>query len=97
MAPTMTTWSGAGNACLSSVLPIAYVDDLVMHGIMAMGGTHLCSGKAANVQLKAATESHHACVLRGVRLALHDLQPGDTGKALRILSVLMLVAHYEVS
>jgi len=96
-APTMTTRSGSGNTCLSSVLPIAYVDDLVMHSVMAMGGTHLCSRKSDTAELKAATENHYACVLRGVRLALHDLQPEDTGKALRILSVLMLMAHYEVS
>ena len=95
--PTMTTSSGSGNACLSSVLPIAYIDDLVMHGVMAIGGAHLCSRNANNSQLRAATESHYACVLRGVRLALHDLQPEDTGKMLRILSVLMLMAHYEVS
>jgi hypothetical protein len=94
--PTMTTSSGSGNACLSSVLPIAYIDDLVMHGVMAIGGTQLCSRNANNAQLRAATESHYACVLRGVRLALHDLHPEDTGKMLRILSVLMLMAHYEV-
>jgi hypothetical protein len=67
-----------------------------MHSVMAMGGTNLCSRKDGNAQLRAATESHYACVLRGVRLALHDLRPEDTGKALRILSVLMLIAHYEV-
>lgn len=94
--PTMTTWSGSGNACLSSVLPIAYIDDLVMHSVMAMGGTHLCSGKGNTAELRAATESHYACVLRSVRLALHDLQPEDTGKVVRILSVLMLMAHCEV-
>jgi hypothetical protein len=57
----------------------------------------LCSRNANNAELRAATESYYACVLRGVRLALLDLQQEDTGKMLRILSVLILIAHYEVS
>jgi hypothetical protein len=90
--PTMTASSRSGNACLSSILPIAYIDDLVIHGLMAIGGNHLCSRNTNNAQLRAATESHYACGLRGVRLALHEVQPGDTGKMLRILAVLMLMA-----
>jgi hypothetical protein len=95
-APTMTTWLGAGNSCLSSVLPIAYIDDLAMHSVIALGGAHLCSRKTDNTELTAATKCHYAFVLRGVRLALHELQPEDTMKVLRILLVLVLVAHYEV-
>jgi hypothetical protein len=72
-----------------------------MHSVMATGGTHFCSRKANNAQLMDVTESHYACVLRGVRLALHDLKSEEsrvsTEKVPRILSVLMLMAHHEVS
>jgi hypothetical protein len=95
-APSMTTWVGVDNACLSSVLPIGYVDDLVMHSVMAVGGAHMCSGKAVNAQVRAATMSHYASMLRGVRLALHEVRLEDTGKMLRILLVLVFMAHYEV-
>jgi Fungal specific transcription factor domain len=96
-APTMTTWLGASNSCLSSVLPIAYIDDLAMHSVLALGGAHLCSKKADNTEVMAATKSHYDFVLRGVRLALHELKPEDTMKVLRILLVLVLTAHYEAS
>jgi hypothetical protein len=94
--PLMATTLPAQNPALSTILPMAYVDDLVMNCVMMVGGTHLCCKDPEKLEFQTATRRHYACVLRGLRTALHDLQPSNTGKVLRILVVLILIAKYEV-
>ena len=94
--PRLTVTTSPHNVGMTSVLPLAYMDDLVMHSILAIGGTMLALKQADPGPLETATESHYACLLRGVRSALQDLQPQETTKVLRILMVLVLTATYEV-
>jgi hypothetical protein len=94
--PLMATTPPAKNPALSTILPMAYVDDLVMNCVMMVGGTHLCYKDPEKLEFQTATRRHYACVLRGLRTALHNLQPTNTGKVLRILVVLILMANYEV-
>jgi hypothetical protein len=90
------------NPYLTVVLPVAYIDDLLFHCVVAIGGAHLDSRQsAANAPTPGSTSSvtmyHYSHVLRKLHTAISGLQRDDTGQVLRVLLALVLTASYEVS
>lgn len=84
------------NPFMSVVMPLAYVDDLVMQCVMALGGANLTFKQPAKVDIQASMMTHYCCVVTSLRKAFRNLSSEDTGKVLRVLLVIILVANFEV-
>ncbi|KAL1868225.1 hypothetical protein VTK73DRAFT_3787 [Phialemonium thermophilum] len=93
--PLLLSVASWHNPFLSVVLPLAYVDDLLMHCVIAVGGAHLSCKCQDQPDLHEATHHHYLKVLQGLREGLRDLKPQDVHKILRILLVLTMLSLYE--
>lgn len=83
---------------ITSLVPTAYMDDLLMHAMLAVSGAHLSFKQPENDEVIQATMSHYNAVIRNIRqeIGQPDLQ-NDTVKTTRLLLVLIMLCHYEVS
>lgn len=86
------------NPFITHVLPLAYSDDLLMHAVMALSGIHLSYQQKDNLDIQLATRNHYSLLLKGLRLAFVDesKQP-CTERSLRLLVILVVLCHVEVS
>jgi len=84
------------NPYITSLLPVAYLDDLVMHAILALSGTHLGFKQKLNVEVHGATSRHYDLVLRGLQRAIDNLDLSDSRRIVRILLVLLILCTFEV-
>ena len=85
------------NPFLLSVLPLAQVDDLLMHCVMALGGAHLGS-KVINMsaEIQTATMHHYFHVLRSLRKNIDNASSWSTTETLRTLLALIMISLFEV-
>jgi len=81
---------------MTVVLPLAHVDDLLFHCVVAVGGAHLSSRQSVPAEVHGATIRHYSFVLRILRTVIHGLHPGNANQILRILLALALTGSYEV-
>lgn len=83
---------------ITSLVPTAYMDDLLMHAMLAVSGAHLSFKQPENDEVIQATMSHYNAVIRNIRqeIGQPDLQ-NDAVKTTRLLIVLIMLCHYEVS
>jgi len=86
----------SSNPYMTVVLPLAHVDDLLFHCVVAVGGAHLSSRQSVPAEVHGATIRHYSFVLRILRTVIHGLQPGNVNQILRILLALALTGSYEV-
>ncbi|CAI6266808.1 unnamed protein product [Periconia digitata] len=86
------------NPFVDVILPVAYDDDLLMHTLLAISGTHLSySYKVAGVSPFAyATYKHYAHVLRELQRDVDTLVRRDVSHVVRLLVLLNFLAIYEV-
>lgn len=88
------------NPFITYVLPLATVDDLVMNVILALGGVHQLAYNPEHnsVDVYRDTYKHYALALQGLKSACSPpSSEWDTEKRVRVLLVLVLLAHVEVS
>lgn len=85
------------NPFITLLLPLGYMDDLLMHGLLAFGGAHLTHKESSNVELATATRLHYSRLIGGLRAEFASLREDDLEKTERLLRVLMVACHYEVS
>lgn len=79
------------------ILPLAYSDDLLMHAVLALSGTHLSFQRSGDYQIQVVTHQHYTSLLRNLReLFLDDFLHNDIEKILRLLLVLIILCHVEV-
>ncbi|KAF2020038.1 hypothetical protein BU24DRAFT_419629 [Aaosphaeria arxii CBS 175.79] len=83
------------NPFVTVLLPIGYTDDLLMHGLMALSGSHLTYKEPNNTALATATQLHYSKLLSGLRAEFSNLRDDDWEAAERLLRVLVVVCHYE--
>lgn len=95
-APMLATAPVEKNPFITHVVPLAYTDDLLMHSVLALGGTHLAFKKDSDVQIQIATWQHYSAVVSGLRCELLRLSSDNFRKTWSLLLVLLLVCHYEV-
>lgn len=83
---------------MTTLVPTAYMDDLLMHVMLAVSGAHLSFNQPENEETTQATLSHYYSVIRNIRKEIghSDLQ-NDPTKTVRLLLVLIMLCHYEVS
>ncbi|KAF8855767.1 hypothetical protein BDZ45DRAFT_488215 [Acephala macrosclerotiorum] len=86
----------SANPFLTHILPLAYVDSLVLHSILALSGAHLIH-KASNSNLRAATWTHYGLAVRGLKEALTkvDICPLDGTAVAQMLATTLLLCHVE--
>lgn len=86
------------NPFITQVLPLAYSDDLLMHAVMSLSGTHLSCQQQDNLDIQLATRKHYSLLLKGLRKAFADeaKQPCSE-RSLRLLVILVVLCHVEVS
>lgn len=86
------------NPFITHVLPLAYSDDLLMHAVMALSGTHLTYQQKDNLDIQLATRNHYSLLLKGLRLAFAEESRQPCAKrSLRLLVILVVLCHVEVS
>lgn len=85
------------NPFVSVLLPLGYTDDLLMHGLLALIGAHLAYKEPASTEVAIATRMHYSKMISGLRSEFINLQDGQIEKKERLLRVLMMACHYEVS
>ena len=83
------------NPFATILLPLAYLDDLLMHGLLAFSGAHLSFKEPNNIEIARATTMHYGRLLKGLRLEIAALEEDDLAKKERILRILMIACHYE--
>lgn len=86
------------NPFIRLVLPLACSDDLVMHGILALSGSHLGCKQTNPVEIQHATWRHYSVLVRSLRAGMQDIGAvsSDPDKILRLLMVLIILCHLEV-
>jgi len=82
---------------LTHIIPLANVEDLLMHSVLALGGTHLAFIKDNDIDIQAATLQHYLAALHGLRGKLESWSKWDADKTSNLLLVLILLCHYEVA
>lgn len=86
------------NPFITQVLPLAYSDDLLMHAVMALSGTHLSYQQKDNLDIQLATRSHYSLLLKGLRSAFaYEASQPCSERSLRLLVILVVLCHIEVS
>ncbi|KAL4911373.1 fungal-specific transcription factor domain-containing protein [Aspergillus multicolor] len=85
------------NPFTSSVVAIAYNDDLVMHPILALSGSHLSfqlGDRRDRNGIERATYTHYSQALKSMQRAVSDPNL-DTVAVMKVLLSMMLLCHYE--
>ncbi|EXJ68393.1 uncharacterized protein A1O5_08185 [Cladophialophora psammophila CBS 110553] len=86
----------SSNPFITLVLPLAYSDDLLMHAVLALSGTHLSYKKRDDLKIQLATRQHYSLLLRNLRsLFADESSHDDIRRTLRLLLVLVVLCHVE--
>lgn len=85
------------NPFVTLLLPLAYTDDLLMHSLLALSGAHLSASDPSSGEVARATGLHYSSLIRGLRSEFAGLGEHDLGKKERLLRLLMVACHFEVS
>ncbi|KAK1238215.1 hypothetical protein MKX08_002794 [Trichoderma sp. CBMAI-0020] len=89
---------------ITVVLPLAYIDELLMHTVLALSGTHLeCrqsrqhagSMAAVDPEMQHATALHYQKTISGLRCEMVNFDTANDQKQTRILLILIIACHYE--
>lgn len=84
------------NPFITHVAPLAYMDDLLMHAVLALSGTHLAFGNGSDDGTQTAALCHYSTVISGLRQRADLFQVQDIQKSVRMLLILLVMCHYEV-
>ncbi|KAK5989384.1 Transcriptional activator UGA3-like protein [Cladobotryum mycophilum] len=89
---------------ITLVMPLAYADDLLMHTVLALSGSHLavkqeCKATTSTAitsgSIWNATAQHYHKTISGLRQELANFDTTDAHNQVRILLILIIVCHYE--
>ncbi|PGG99042.1 hypothetical protein GX51_06458 [Blastomyces parvus] len=84
---------------LSWIVPLSYTDDLLMHSVLAVSGSHL-SFKMDNdnsSEVERATRQHYSLALRCLhKIIKDDALSQNPHMVLRVVLIMIFLCHYEV-
>ena len=92
----LTVKQSEKNPFLTHVLPLAVSDDLLMHSILALAGTHLSARLPFNVDVERSSLLHYGAMIEGVRDHMVLVQANDVSATIRLLLILIMLSHYQV-
>ncbi|EGU73508.1 hypothetical protein FOXB_15971 [Fusarium oxysporum f. sp. conglutinans Fo5176] len=84
-----------GNPFLSEIIPIASVDDMVMHGVLVISGAHMNFGNMSSGPIGEATLDHYSTLIRQLVIEVSDHKDSCVNKLARLLLVLVMLCHFE--
>jgi hypothetical protein len=94
--PLLATTPVKINPFVTYIIPLCYSDDLLMHTVLALSGSHLCCKQPGDFDLERATYLHCASVLQSLRIAFQNVRAASTSKVVRLLVILLMLCHFEV-
>lgn len=86
------------NPFITCILPLAHADNLVMHSVLALSGSHMIY-RTKNENLRSATWIHYGLAIRGLKESLTRLVDGRVlvqAEAAKMLALTLLLCHVEV-
>ncbi|KFA46186.1 hypothetical protein S40293_03793 [Stachybotrys chartarum IBT 40293] len=83
------------NPFVTVLLPLGYMDDLLMHGLLAFSGAHLAMKEPENAALVRTTSMHYSKMITGLLGEFAALRDDDLDKTERLLRILLVACHYE--
>ncbi|KAH7207322.1 fungal-specific transcription factor domain-containing protein [Fusarium oxysporum] len=84
-----------GNPFLSEIIPIASVDDMVMHGVLVISGAHMNFGNMSSGPIGEATLGHYSMLIHQLVIEVSDHKGSCVNKLARLLLVLVMLCHFE--
>ena len=85
------------NPFLTHILPLACTDDLLMHSVLALSGTHLDAKLSSpSHEVERATFMHYGAMVEGVRENMVLVRENEISATIRLLAVLIMLCHYQV-
>lgn len=87
---------GDNNPFLTVLVPLCCNDDLLMHSLLAISGSHI-QFKNTGIEVYTATYHHYLIAIRKLRVCISDFTVGDMSRAIRIILALMMLSFFEVS
>jgi hypothetical protein len=84
------------NPFATMLLPVAHMDEVLMHSLLALSGAHLSHKDPANIAVSLATRKHYAKMLKGVQRAVADVEDDDFETRQRLLHVMLVACCFEV-
>lgn len=94
---TMLPMPANENAFITEIIPAASVDDLLMHSVLVVSGAHMNFEDDADGAAQKATLCHYSSLIRLLRVEFSELQASDIRKLVRLLLILVILCHFEVS
>lgn len=92
--PMLSTLPARYSPFLTFLVPLALNDDLVMHSLLALSGTHL-SYQSPSREIRRATEYHYGAAISALRQSMFGTTL-EMSKTLKILITLLILAFFEV-
>ncbi|OAP64556.1 hypothetical protein AYL99_00528 [Fonsecaea erecta] len=83
------------NPFVTLILPLAYCDELLMHSVLALSGSHLCGKQPSLIEIQRTTWQHYDMAITGLRSELQCPTAISASRSLRLLLVLMILCHFE--
>lgn len=93
--PMLSTLPARYSPFLTFLVPLALNDDLVMHALLALSGTHL-SYQNHSLEIQRATERHYGAAISALRQSMFGTTL-EMPETLKILITLLILAFFEVS
>lgn len=84
------------NAFLSQIIPVASMDDMVMHSILAVSGAHMNFENTSPKPIQLAILGHYSSLVRQLVIEASDLRALCVDRLARLLLILVMLCHFEV-
>lgn len=87
---------GGNNPFLTVLVPLCCNDDLLMHSLLTLSGSHM-GFQSTRIEVYTATCRHYSIAIRTLRDCICDFTTSDASRAMRILLALIMLSFFEVS
>lgn len=85
------------NPFVNIIMPLSYSDDLLMHSVLALSGTHLSFERSNDIEVQLAAHQHYQLILKSLRVSLTNPDfENDVSQLVRLVLILVVVCHVEV-
>lgn len=96
-APILSTKAGSFNHYLTSIIPVACSDDLMMHAVLSLSGLHLSAKNRSSHSVRLAALQHRGHVLSNLPESIWNcyVQKNEL-QTIKVILILLMLCHTEV-